>query len=228
MTYGVKINEGREEMSRIADALAVAGVALSILPAVSAGTASEGTLVFVRPEASSFWRTAEGPTITVPVVPPDGAASATLTVSGADYSKSYANVAAGEFSFEVPQPTGPESENVYDLTLSFDDGTVRSAKLGLISGLSPGPEGATRCIAPQEARSWGRVNGGRVVLPIPYGVTSFTVGGVETATGLGGAQGWFALGGIGSGGGQALALTADGVESSATLYGPTGLFMLIR
>ena len=34
-------------------------------------------------------------------------------------------------------------ENVYDLTLTFDDGTVRTAKLGLIQGLSPDSEGAS-------------------------------------------------------------------------------------
>ncbi len=206
---------------------AIVGAAMASAAMASAELASDSAFIFVCPETSSFWHTAPGRSLTVPVEWPAGATAATLAVKGLGYEESYA-VAGDSFSFSLPDAAGPETENVYDLTLSFDDGTVRSAKLGLISGLSPDPEGATRCIAPQEARSWGRVNGGRAVLPIPYGVTSFTVGGVETATGLGGAQGWFALGGIGSGGGQSLALAADGVESSATLYGPTGLFMLIR
>ena len=63
-------------MNRIAGVLAVAGVALSIFPAFSAGMASEETFVFMRPDESSFWRTMFGPSMTLPVVYPDGAKSA--------------------------------------------------------------------------------------------------------------------------------------------------------
>lgn len=189
---------------------------------------SEATFIFVRPETSSFWRTAPSRSLTVPIEWPNGASTATLVVKGLGYEETYTGLTDDSFSFSLPDAAGLESENVYDLTLSFDNGTMRSAKIGLIYGLSPDSEGATRCIAPKTARSWGMVTGGRAVLPVPYGTTSFTVNGIETATGLDGAQGWLALGGIGANNSQSLTLTANGDESTASLYGRVGLFLLIR
>ncbi len=54
----------------------------------------------------------------------------------------------------------------------------------------------------------------RAVFPIPYGMTSFTVAGVVTDTGLGGDQGWYALD---VPAGQTIPLTLD--ELAATLFG---------
>ena len=191
---------------------------------------SEATFVFVHPETSSFWHTAPGSSVTVPLEWPAGAASATLVVKGLDYEKAYDGLTGDSFTFALPEATSAATENVYDLTLAFDDAakTTRTAKLGLVQGLSSDPEGATRCRTPKTAKSWGKEKSGRAVLPIPYGTTSFTIDGVETATGLDGDQGWFALGGIGSNGRLALALAADGVESTATLFGCCGLLMIVR
>ena len=102
---------------------------------------SERTFVFLRPETSSFWHTAKGNSVTVPIDCPDGATSATLEVAGVGYEKTYGNLPGGSFTFTLPTADSPSTENVYDLTLTFDDGTVRTAKLGLIQGLSPDAEG---------------------------------------------------------------------------------------
>ena len=83
------------------------------------------------------------------------------------------------------------TEDVYDFTLEFNDGTVKTAKLGLISGLGEG-RGTTRCFAPASGSAWEKVKG-QVAIPIPYGMTSFTINDVSTDTGLDGAQGWYAL-----------------------------------
>jgi len=187
---------------------------------------SEPTFVFLRPETSSFWNTATGSTMTVPIDFPNGASTATLSVSGLGYAREYANITDDEYTFDLPAPTSPETENVYDLTLTFDNGVTRTAKLGLIQGLSPDAEGMTRCLAPQTAKVWQKVKG-RAVLPIPYGTTSFTVNGVETDTGLDGAQGWYAIGGLGYGQDASLGLVANGVQYAASLIGGPGGLMLI-
>jgi len=189
---------------------------------------SEPTFVFLRPETSSFWNTATNNTMTVPIDFPEGATEATLSVGGLGYAREYANISETEFTFDLPAPTSPETENVYDLTLAFDNGVTRTAKLGLVKGLSPDAEGMTRCLAPQTARVWQKVKG-RAVLPIPYGTTSFTVNGIETDTGLGGAQGWYAINGLGYGQDVSLGLVANGVQYAASLIGgPGGLMLIVK
>lgn len=187
---------------------------------------SEPTFVFLRPETSSFWNTATNSTMTVPIDFPPGASRAQLTVTGLGYSCMYADVTDRSFTFELPAPHSPETENVYDLTLAFDNGVTRSARLGLVQGLSPDPEGTTRCLAPQTASVWRKAKG-RSVIPIPYGTVSLTVDGVETDTGLDGAQGWYAIGRFRAGDDVSLSLFANGIRYAASLIGGSDGLMLI-
>ena len=211
----------------------VVGAAVVSL-AVSATELTSGpTLVFTRPETSSFWNTATNNVMTVPIDFPADATRATLTVSGVGYSATYGNIERGtdSFTFELPRANSPQTENVYDLSLSFDDGTVRTAKLGLIEGLSPNAEGTTRCLAPANGRVWDNVRGGRAVLPVPYGADeiSVTVNG-ETRTeptGLNGAQGWFALG-VKPGDDVSLSMIAGGLSYSASLHGALGFMLIVQ
>ena len=189
--------------------------------------------MFTRPETSSFWNTATNNVMTVPIDFPAGATRATLTVSGLGYSSVYADILRGtdSYTFTLPVADSPQTENVYDLALSFDDGTVRTAKLGLIEGLSPNAEGTTRCLAPANGRVWESVKGRRAVLPIPYGTTSFsvTVNGEPRAadTGLNGAQGWYALG-VKPGDDVSLSMIANGLSYSAALHGALGFMLIVQ
>ena len=181
---------------------------------------SERTFVFLRPETSSFWHTATNNTLTLPIDYPLGATRAMLTVSGVKYSYSTnLPVNTKEFDLELPAPTSPQTENVYDLTLSFDNGASRKARLGLVQGLSPDSEGTTRCLAPAEGRVWNTVKD-RAVLPIPYGATSLSVevGGETTVTDLDGSQGWHALR-VPAGKDFALSLLGDGFSHAVSLFG---------
>lgn len=189
---------------------------------------SERTFVFLRPETSSFWHTAKGNSVTVPIDCPDGATSATLEVAGIGYEKTYGNLPGGSFTFTLPAADSPSTENVYDLTLTFDDGTIRTAKIGLINGVSTDAEGATRCLLPANDRKWNKVVR-QAVLPIPYGMTSFTVDGQETETGLKGAQGWFAIGPVEPKESVSLSLSVAGSEYLASLLGGgSGLMLLFK
>lgn len=193
---------------------ALVGAAMVSL-AVPAAERSDPTFVFAKPGISSFWHTATNSTMALPIDFPEGATKASLAVNGDRYSRTYTDIVEQEFVLTLPAATSPKTENVYDLTLSFDDeaGTVRRAKLGLVESFSPGDTGTTRFQVPAEGAVWKRA-----VLPIPYGTTSFTLNGVETDTGLGGDQGWYALRGR-SGETYSLSLVVDGVDYSASLMG---------
>ena len=221
-------NQGENTM--IARKMATLVGAAMVSVAVPAETIeSEPTFVFLRPETSSFWNTATNNTMTVPIDYPAGATKkASLEVSGLGYSKSYENLIGDSFTFTLPPATSPETENVYDLTLTFDDGTVRTAKLGLVQGLSPDSEGTTRCLAPSGSRVWNKVKG-QAVLPSPYGMKTLKINGVDTDAGLDGAQGWYALGKIEPNETVKLSGVAGGVEYAASLLGGgAGLMLLFR
>ena len=136
-----------------------------------------------------------------------------------------------EFTLSLPAADGPSDENVYGLTLTFDNGVEQSASLGLIQGLAAGAEGSTRCIAPFGGRKWRRVEN-RAVMPIPYGVKAFSFqieGGDEiTEPGLDGAAGWYAFR-LGGGERAAVSMTDSGdVEWAASLMGRIGALLFIR
>jgi hypothetical protein len=158
---------------------------------------SNKTFVFLRPETSSFWNTAPGSSIILPIDYPYGATGASLSVSGLGYSRTYENVPEGDFKLELPAATTPKEENIYELVLTFNNGVTRTARLGLIEGARADAKGYTRCIASKDDSKWGKIKK-RAVLPIPYGVETFTIvksdGTVkEDSTGLNGAQGWYLL-----------------------------------
>ncbi len=223
------VNQGEDNMIMIRKVASLVGASLLSVAAPGTEITSEPTFVFLRPETSSFWNTATNSTMTLPIDYPAGATKATLTVSGVGYdTKTYPNLTDSSFELELPVPNSPQAENVYDLTLTFDEGTVRTAKLGLIQGLAPDAEGSTRCLAPAEGKVWNTIKK-RAVMPIPYGTTSFTVSvnGRQTVngTGLDGAQGWYALKPAG-GDNVSLSLVVDGINYVATLIGQGDGFLV--
>ncbi len=191
-----------------------------------ASAASDRAFVFVDKGTSSYWHTATNCVLALPVEFPEGASSATLAVSGRKYSASYANITTSPFMLTLPAATSTETENVYDLTLTFNDSgaTTYAARLGLIKGYDTTTMGSTRCLAPITQYNWNRVKGRRAVFPIPYGMTDFTVGGIAMDTGLGGDQGWYALD---VPGGQTIPLTLD--ELTAALFGASlGTILIVK
>ena len=173
--------------------LAAVGAVLLSAGVLAADSAS--SFVFVNHDTSSLWRTARSKSVTVPVDFPDGATSATLAVEGVGYSANYEIAAPGPYAFQLPEATSPGAENTYTLTLTFDRGPGKTARLSLIAGLEDGAAGSTRCLS-QDNRGWPRVSGNRFTVPVPYGATSLEVNGTPVDTGLGGAQGFLTLSGL--------------------------------
>lgn len=116
---------------------------------------SEPTLVFLRAETCSFWNTDDKNQMTVPVDFPKGAKTAELTVAGEQYHHTYVGITEDEFTFELPRPADATKENVYELTLRFDDSSVRTARLGLVKSVKPNSDGMVSCLAPEISKVWG-------------------------------------------------------------------------
>ena len=182
--------------------------ALGLNAGTEAGSAS--TFIYVDTAESSFWRTATNNIVELSIDYPATATSASLSVAGSyGYSFETNNVAEGRFRLELPSATSPETEDVYDLVISFDDGTVRNARFGVIAGVSDRPEGSARCECDGASPRWGKVRQ-RAVLPVPFGATALSVGGETVATGLDGAQGWYAYGPLAVGSSETVCLTMPG------------------
>ena len=216
----------------IAAILLACSAILAGTPNIAMGAdTSDPAFVFLRPETSFLWCTATNNVMSLPVAYPYGASSATLTVSGLGYSASYPGITAGEFLLTLPAATTPFTENVYNLTLTFDDGTVRTAMLGVIQGTAAGAEGATRCLAPAGSHQWRTVDG-QAVFPVPYGVTAFSIAfsdaGTVTESGLDGAAGWYALALAGRRTAMLGMTDANGTEWLASLKGSLGITISFR
>ena len=137
--------KGESNMIMARKVAALAGAAVLTVSAPAAKLSSEPTFVFLRPETSSFWNTATNSTMTLPIDYPSGATKATLTVNGVGYNRVYPNLTGTSIEIDLPVPDSPKTENVYELTLAFDNGAAsRTAKLGLIKGLDSGAKGSTR------------------------------------------------------------------------------------
>ena len=201
------------------------GAALSTVAAIAAPGESGASLVLLDTEQNSFWHTATNELLSVPVDFPPGATSASLSVRGIGYSRDYADIQTNEFAFVLPTPNAPEEENVYSLTLAFDDGTVRTARLGLVQGLSPAGEGATRCLVPGEGRKWSKVRG-CAVMPVPPEATALEVNG--QAVDLAANPIWYALDGVPCGETVTVSMTVDGEAFTKNLVGAGGSAIIVR
>ena len=146
---------------------------------------SASVFVYAKPRESFLWRTAPGATFTVSWTLPAGATKATLTVAGRNYLKEYADLTAT--SQELTLPTA--DENVYTLTLAFDKGEPKTAKLGWVKSEASGAT-ATAAYVPEGTRKWHRAAAWNV-LPIPFGATALAVDGEPVETDLDGAAGWY-------------------------------------
>ena len=180
--------------------------------------------VFVRPAETAFWRTATNATFEVSWTFPSGAAKADLSVVGMCTSRLYPNLAASSQVVMLPAASAASGEDVYELTLSFDDGTVKRATIGVVRGAA---EGSTAIVdyANDAKRSWCCV-GPRAVLPVPFGASSISVDG--TATALDGASGWFGYVYPSSSATSSVSLTAGDEVCQRVLRPWMGVMLVVR
>ena len=158
------------------------GAAVALAGAVSGDSAPFE--VFSRVGDTYTWRTAPPGDFTVSWAFPEGASSATLLVEGVGYSQTFADVPTNSIALSLPA-AAEGSENVYTLTLTFDNGKVATASLGRIRGAVAGSAATIRYVAPG-SRSWGHASRLSVFTVLP-GENSLAVDGgdAETVVGAG-------------------------------------------
>ena len=210
-----------------------AGILLPVMVFGAGGFRSDATFVFLQPDTSSFWRTATNSTMTIPVYYPRGATKAKLKVEGMEYSKVYNDITADSVEIELPPPTTERTENVYTLTLSFDDDTVQTARLGAVRGYAKDAAGVARCVIPEGSTSWKKFKY-RAVLPVPYGMKDLhlSLNGGEPQPlemGLNGAQGWCGIEGIKRNDSLDLSYELNGIPYALSLVGGgDGFFFIMK
>lgn len=150
--------------------------------------------IFVKIEKSFLWRTAESSSPLVSWETPSTAVSATLEISSFFGRKSYDVSDKTELTLQLETPDSAASENVYDLTLTFNCGesnVVRRGQIGVVRGL--GTSGAVGIVADirKNDAGWSKLRNNRAVLQIPAETTKLTVDGETVETGLDGTVGWY-------------------------------------
>ena len=190
---------------------------------------SASAFVYVDTAESPFWRTATNNVVEISVDSPANAGTASLSVTGSfGYSMSTNGLASGLFALALPAATSPETEDVYDLVLTLGDGTVRTARFGVVAGVSNRPEGSARCIPSGESSAWAKFHE-RAVMPIPYGAVSLSIGGDPVDTGLDGAAGWYPLGPVAVNSSESVSLeTPDAVYARLLNSAGIGFLLLYR
>jgi hypothetical protein len=203
-------------------------IGILVIPfAVSAsGTSaiSDPTPILVDVDSFYLWRTATGGTMRVEWVFPPDATAADLVVTGRTVNLSIRDITDEFADVELPVPVGARDEDVIAFTLSFNDGTVKTASLGLVRGKAEGAgiTTSTECLASKASQFWKYAKK-HFVVPVPLGAESLMVSGESIDVGLDGAAGWFALGPYSRD--TVLSLSAD--ESSCELL-VTGTGLVIN
>ena len=198
----------------LACAVAVPAVAFG----AGASAISDPTPVIVDVDSFYLWRTATGGTMRVEWAFPLNATVAHLAVTGRTVKASMPGLTVEYADIELPAPTCAKDEDVLDFTLSFNDGTVKKASLGLVRGRADagGATTPTPCLASADSPEWRRA-AKRFVMPIPAGAETVTVSGETVDTGLGGAAGWLALGSFSNG--SVVPVSADDVSCDLVVQG---------
>ena len=198
--------------------------ALVVASVTSVASYAAETNLFMRSKSNILWRTQPGATFDVPVVLPPDATSATLTVTGRGYSRTYSDLSGGWQEVTLPAATSDETEDVFDLTLTFDDpaATVQTAKLGHVASAASDGDAEAR-VRVAGSRKWGAVKD-RAVIRIPANAGTLAIDGDPVDDGLDGAAGWFRFDAVAEQSYE-VGLGAD----IATLYGVfPGLLIICR
>ena len=204
--------------------LLLAGAALAATVACGGGDTSDPVRVFTSPDTTPFWRTATSSSMTLRWEFPEGASSADLTVAGMHSTWSWTGLSTTSQALVLPEPTSPATEDVYWLTLAFDNGVTNKAQVAVVRGVGTN-EGSTVCKT-HSGRRYLHTSGSEV-LPIPYGATSLSINGEPIETGLDGAMGWYGWNpsGIGS---YTLSLVSPDFSGSVDVRVGGGLILLFR
>ena len=197
------------------------------LPLTAQAATSEPTLILANGSESLLWHSVLPGASVARWDKPATATSATLTIAGATYRQTYTDL-TGE-SCEISLPLAYDGrEDVYTLTLTFDDGTVRTAYLGAVDGLATGGTSTSRRMRTAGSPRWASFND-YAAIAIPAGATALTVNGAALPD-LDGSAGWRLIKFNGTPDyNLSMTVTNSASPLTATLHGfPGGTILILR
>ena len=148
---------------------------------------SEPMMVFGNGRESLLWHTSSFGGTTLHWDKPKGATSATLTIEGNNYRRTWTGLTGESIDVSLPPASGV-NENVYTLTLAFDIGIVRTAYLGAVTGLGSSGTATVPCVKKSSSPDWPKFQT-TAAMTIPFGARALTVNG-EPVQDLDGSAGW--------------------------------------
>jgi hypothetical protein len=176
---------------------------------------------------SAFWSTAEGNVLDIPLRFPHGAKSAVLRVEGVGYSKVYSGIADATCRIVLPEAVDESTENLFNLTLEFDDGTVERASFALPAGCTSSNEAVVACRLNYPSTSFFRVRG-RALIALADGARSLSVNGENVYSSTGGEWAWHMLHPVVNGARYALSFAdSDGNLIEREIVGRNKTFAVI-
>ena len=179
--------------SRFLLTVAICLVSCIVSPGLQAAE-SNAIDLFVNPEKSFLWRTADTSNPVLSWETPSTAVSATLTVKSLKGDKTYDVSGNSVMPLQLEIPDSAADENVYNLTLTFNCGesnVIRRGQIGVVCGIGDtGAAGATVDIRPYDAK-WNLLNSRKAVLPVMAGAEVLMIDNSACETALGGAAGWY-------------------------------------
>lgn len=197
-----------------------AGERAELIDAVAGESAA--CSVIVKPDETAFWRTVTNSTFEVSWLFPAGTQKAKLSVAGMGAEYVYDNLTENSKKLVLPSPV--TAEDVYKLTLLFDDDSEQNCLLGVVRGAQ---EGGTALVdyASDSNIAWRRTKT-KAVFPIPFGAETIMVDGQGYS--LDGAAGWFGY--VYPAGAEVseVALDAGAVEYENSLIPFRGFILTIR
>ena len=140
--------------------------------ASAASVVSQPVTIVVDPSADPLWGTMPAGDLTLAWDFPEGSTKAALAVTGPEYSYVGEEGAAASATLGDLLP-----DRVYDLTLTFDNGTVWTARLGRVPGSGVASAACPLRLADVETKDWRRERG-VTAIPVPDEAESLTVDGV--------------------------------------------------
>lgn len=205
-------------------AVALSATAVS---AFAVGDESEPIGVFTDPEKSSFWQTGKSNDFFINLDYPDGATSVVVSVIGSRYQTTYPETSAPGLRILLPEVTSVESENVYRMTLSFSDGTVKSCLFGLVESQALGSSATVRVAPTTDPAVWNKSVEGKV-MAVPYGTTALAIDDKPVDPADYGVQGWYALPRVSPGAHVFSTVVGETLSSVTLTRDPEGFQFMIK
>jgi len=185
-------------------------LALAASQACAASDTSAAAEVFVDTTSSCMWNTGKSQSFSLPIEYPVLASAVDVYVKGVRYSASETGVTAASLPVSLPEPSADAAENVYEITLAFNDGTTNKCAFALVRSQSLGASCPVRLTSES---SWSKIEAKRVV-QVPAGYEP-QIDGQGVAACSNGGWGWFACPRLAAG------------EHEFTLFGPDGEISLV-